>query len=100
MLISSFLSNFALSWALATMISKPHLKQDGYKLWAVVAFNVVVLLTLTAYIPIVFVKSFDVQWREMTEVDAILFYYFGLACWAIFVLPQALITIHELRRKR
>lgn len=98
-MISSFLSNFALSWALVTLISKPHLKQDGHKLWVVVAFNVVVLLTLTAYIPIVFVKSFDVQWREMTEVDAVLFYYFGLACWTIFVLPQALITIRETQKK-
>ena len=98
-MISSFLSSFALSWALVILISKPHLKQDGYKLRVVVAFNVVVLLTLTAYIPIVFVKSFDIQWREMTEVDAVLFHYFGLACWAIFVLPQALITIRETRKK-
>lgn len=99
MMALNFLSSFALSWALLTLLSKFRVKQEWFLWWSIVVFIIVVLLALTAYIPAIFVNSFDIQWRVMTGLDASLFFYTGLLLWVFLVLPQILIMIQEIRNR-
>lgn len=99
MTISTFFTSFALSWALLQTLARHCFRREKCLVWLIVVFEGIVLLTLTISIPFILVNYFDEQLRAMTELYTITFYYVGLFCWLIFVFPQVLILIHELRKK-
>lgn len=100
MTLSNFLPSFALSWALTSLIVSMWAEKRGLRIWAAAIFNFLVLLLLTCVIPLVIPDLLDIQYNEMTRESAFGLYLLELVSWTVFVLPQILITIHELRRSR
>ena len=99
--ISNALATFALSWSLTSLLAtKPLTERKRYRDITIAAFIGFILLVMTCQLFLVVENLLEVKYNEMTQVEAFKLYLVELACWIVFVLPQSLIVIYELNRKR
>lgn len=99
--ISNALATFALSWSLTSLLAtRPLSERKRYLDITIAAFIAFILLVLTCQIFLVVENLLEVKYAEMTQVEAFKIYLIEIVSWIVFVLPQSLIVIYELRRKR
>lgn len=99
--ISNALATFALSWSLISLLAtKPLAERKRCRDVTIAVFIGFILLVLTCQLFLVVEDLFDVKYSEMTQVEAFKIYLIEIVSWIVFVLPQSLIVIYELRRRR